>query len=145
MKQRSLITKEDLVKASNDLLNLEANLPLVITVTEGKKIRTNAQNARYWSEIKYFMDEINAAIDRSAEESGYSNIEVRRLLADHLQIEQAIILYARKSEVVHSILKDICGIATSTKLGTKAFSKFDERLSQTMTEILGDINSFLRR
>ena len=141
MKQRSLITKDDLIKAAADLLNLEANLPLVLTLTEGKKIRTNNQNARYWAEINYFLNEINNTITSVSEHTGYTPLEVKRLLAKSLEPEQIGILYARKSESIHEVLKQICSIPTSTRLGTKDFMKFEGILEQTIAEIIGSIRS----
>jgi len=144
VKQRVLLKQADLDRAARDISGLGGSLPLVITITEGTKTRTSPQNARYWAEISYFMDELNNVIEQKADETGYSNIEVRKILAEKLPIEQAIILFAKKSEIVHQVLKDICGIPTSTKLGTKDFVKFEDRLSQTMTEIIGNIRGFLR-
>lgn len=141
MKTRSLTTKADLIKASADLLNLEANLPMVLSLTEGKKIRSNAQNARYWSEIKYFLDDINSTIGSVSEHTGYTPLEVKRLLAQSLEPEQIGILYARKSESIHEVLKQICSIPTSTKLGSKDFMKFETILQQTIAEIIGSIRS----
>jgi hypothetical protein len=145
MKQRTITTKEQLDKAVNDMRMLGHKLPLVITVTEGTRLRTSGQNARYWSEIEFFMQQITQAVDRVADHTGYSPLEVKRLIAEELPIEQAVILFARNKEVVHDILKEVCGIPTSTRLGTKAFSKFEERLAQLMTEILGNINAITRR
>ena len=141
MKQRSLITPDDLKKAAADLLNLEHSLPLVITLTEGKKIRSDGQNKRHWVNIKYFLDEINATVSSVAEHTGYSPLEVKRLLAKSLEPEQIGILYARKSDTIHDVLKQICNIPTSTRLGTKAFMKFEDILEQTIADIIGSIRS----
>ena len=141
MKQRSLETKEDLQKAASDLLNLEVNLPMVITLTEGKRIRSNNQNARYWANIKYFLDEINATVKSVSDHTGYTPLEVKRLLAASLEPEHIGILYARKPEVIHDVLKQICNIPTSTRLGTKDFIKFEDILEQTIADIIGSIRS----
>lgn len=141
MKQRSLETKEDLQKAAADLLNLEHSLPLVITLTEGKKIRSNNQNARYWANINYFLTEINNTITSVSEHTGYTELEVKRLLAKELEPEQVGILYARKPDVIHDVLKQICNIPTSTRLGTKDFMKFEDILEKTIAEIIGSIRS----
>jgi hypothetical protein len=143
MKQRSILSQKDLEKAASDILRLSGNLPLVITITEGTKTRTNGQNARYWAEVQFFMGQISEAIDSKADETGHSNIEIRRMLAEQLPIEQALILFAKKAEVIHEILKDIMGIPTSTRLGTKEFMKFEDRLSQVMSEIIGNIRGYL--
>ncbi len=144
MKQRSLITMDDLDKAANDLLNLEAYLPLVLTITEGKKIRSTAQNAAYWANIKTLLDEINAAIQSVSDHTGYTPLEVKRLLAQSLEPEQIAVLYARKSDTIHEILKQICNIPTSTRLGTKAFIKFEDVLEQTIADIIGSIRAVVR-
>lgn len=144
MKQRTIINDEQLKKAAHDIMALSGNLPLVITITEGTKLRSGGQNARYWSEIQYFMDELNQAISDAAESTGHSEFEIKKILAEQLPIEQAVILFAKSKDVVHSVLKDICNIPTSTRLGTKDFMKFEDRLSQTMTEIIGNVRGFLR-
>lgn len=143
MRQRTILTEDHLRKACADLSQLSGNLPLVITVTEGTKTRTSGQNARYWCEIDYFMEQINESIEMAANESGYSEFEVKKLLAEQLPIEQSVILFARKKEVIHDVLKGICNIPTSTRLGTKDFMKFEDRLSQTMSEIIGNIRGCL--
>lgn len=143
MKQRTITNEQQLRQASADLLKLGGNLPVVITVTEGSRIRTNSQNAKYWAEVQYFMQEIESMISTAADESGYTSLELKRIVAEDLPIEQAAILFVRKPEAVHDILKGICGIPTSTKLGTKAFMKFENVLSQTMMEIIGNIRKYL--
>lgn len=143
MKQRSITNEQQLRQASQDLLKLGGHLPVVLTVTEGTKTRTSSQNARYWSEVQFFMGEINDAIDQAAESAGYTNLEMRKVVAEQLPIEQAVILFCRTKEAVHDVLKQICGIPTSTRLGTKEFSKFDSVLAQTMSEIVGNIRGFL--
>jgi hypothetical protein len=143
VKQRTITNQDQLRKASHDLLNI-SQFPFVITVTEGSRTRSSGQNAKYWAELTFFMEQINESISHAAESSGYTDIELRRILADQLPIEQALILYARKKEVIHEVLKDIVNIPTSTRLGTKDFMKFEGRLEQVMSEILGNIRGFLR-
>lgn len=143
MKQRIILNEEHLKKACADLSMLGGRLPLVITVTEGTKTRTSGQNARYWCEIEYFMSEVNEAIEKAATESGHSEFEIKKILAEQLPIEQSVILFARKKEVIHEVLKGICNIPSSTRLGTKEFMKFEDRLTQTMSEIVGNIRGYL--
>lgn len=143
MKQRTILNQDHLTKACADLARLGGNLPLVITVTEGTKIRSSGQNARYWAEVQYFMEQINETIEQAANESGHTEFEIKKILAEQLPIEQSVILFARKPEVVHDILKGICGIPTSTRLGTKDFMKFEDRLTQVMSEIIGNIRGCL--
>jgi hypothetical protein len=144
MKQRIILNDDDLKKAAQDLMALSGRTPFVITVTEGTKIRSTGQNSRYWCDIQYFMDELRGAIEQAEEQTGHTNIEIRHILAEQMPIEQAVILFARKPETVHEILKDICGIPTSTRLGTKAFMKFEDRLAQVMSEIIGTVRAILR-
>jgi len=144
MKQRTITTEDDLQRAARDLVGLTDHLPLVLTVTEGKRLRSSAQNRMYWSEVGYFREQITAAVDEVAEHTGYTPMEVKRLIAQELPIEQAVILFAQSSETVHEILKQIVGIPTSTRLGTKEFSKHEERLSQVMTEVIGSVKAVQR-
>jgi hypothetical protein len=141
MRERPIRNAQELQKAANDLLALGGYLPIVLTVTEGSKLRSTAQNARYWANIEFFMAEINTAIDQIAETTGYSNLEARRVVAEKMDIEHAVILFARTKEVVHEVLKQICRIPTSTKLGTKAFNKFSDRMDQVMADILGEVRA----
>ena len=145
MKQRSLETMADLDKAANDLLNLEGHLPLVLTLTEGKKIRSTAQNSAYWANIKVLLDEISSAIQSVSEHTGYTPLEVKRLLSQSLEPEQIAVLYARKSDTIHEILKQICSIPTSTRLGTKEFMKFEDILEGTIAEIIGSIRAVVNK
>ena len=145
MKQRSIETQEQLEHAASDLLKLAGNMPFVITITAGTRIRTSPQNKMYWSELQFFMNEISQAVSNVAEHTGYSELEVKRLISNDMEPEQAAILFVRSKEAVHEVLKMIVGIPTSTKLGTKDFNKFTERLAQVMSEILGIVNMFERK
>ena len=143
MKQRPIHNKQDLEKASKDLLLLEDYLPFVLSITQGKKIRTLAQNARYWVDVEYFLIELNQAIQDIADETGYTPIQVRRIIAFELPEEYSGIMYVLSKESVHEMLKFICQIPTSTRLGTKEFSKYEERLEQTMTDIIGRVRALI--
>lgn len=145
MKMRTATEQKDLDESADIIKGLGAYLPLVITITEGKRIRTDGQNRRYWSNLSNLLQEIRQAISQVSEHTGYSEFEVRKLVADELPIEQAAILFVRTPEAAHEILKMLVGIPTSTRLGTKAFSKFEMRLEQTMMEIIGNINAITRR
>ena len=144
MKQRSILNETDLTKAVADMANLKAYIPFVITITEGTKIRSNSQNARHWADITHFMEDIANYIEETATFYGNTDIEMRRIVAEGMPVEHAVILFARKPEVVHEVLKSICNIPTSTRLGTKEFSKFDDILAKTMMEILSEIRSAVR-
>lgn len=141
MKQRIVTTPDQLADTAKALSMLGDKLPLVVTVTQGKKIRTNGMNSRYWSNLSFFMSQIDEAVERFAEQAGYTNFEARKIIAGELAIEHAAILFMRKSEATHECLKMICNIPTSTRLGTKAFQKYELVLEQTMAEILGSVNS----
>lgn len=145
MRERPVTNQQELDKAANDLRALGDHLPLVITVTEGKRIRTEGQNKRYWSEVQWFREQLSQAIEQVAEHTGYTPLEVKRLIAQELEPEQIAILFARSSETVHDCLKEICGIPTSTRLGTKEFMKYEERLTQVMMEIIGTVQAITTR
>lgn len=145
MKQRTITTAEQLNDAANSLRLLGGRLPIVVTVTEGTKTRTGGQNRRYWADMDFFLEQIDEAIEQFAEQAGYTNFEARRVVAEFLEPQHAAILFVRKKEAAHEILKMICNIPTSTRLGTKSFQKFERVLEQTMAEILGSINSVVRQ
>ena len=71
-------------------------------------------------------------------------MEVRRTIGTEIPIEHVPILFATKKETVHDTLKMICEIPTSTRLGTKSFGKFEDRLSQIMSEIIGSVNAITK-
>jgi hypothetical protein len=139
MKQRTITNTSELQNAANDLLTLADKMPFVITITAGTKIRSSEQNKRHWSKLESFIYDIQHEIDHVSDETGYTPLEAKKVIADVLPIEHAIILFATKKEIVHHILKQICNIPTSTRLGTKEFLKFDDILDVTMAEIIGNI------
>lgn len=144
MKQRTAYNQQDLDEAANRIRSLGGHLPVVVTVTEGKRTRTSAQNARYWSSLTELLEQISEAIREVAEHTGYTDLEVRQIVAADMPAEQVAILYCRKPEAAHEVMKMICNIPTSTRLGTKAFTKFEARLEQTMSEIIGNITAITR-
>jgi len=141
MRERPLLTQDDLRKAATDLIKLGEHLPLLMTLTEGKETRRGKQNARYWATLSDWREMIENSIMITSVHTGYTPLEVRRLAADRLPHEQAAILFIRKSEGVHDVLKACAGIPTSTRLGTKEFSKFDAEMERVMAEILGEVNA----
>ena len=142
MKDRTLRTKEDLKRAA---LNLEAipaeHLPLYLTLSQGKGQRTSAANARYWAMIEGWMEEIRNEIKAIAEETGYTYLEARRVIANELPPEHEEMLYARNKNAVHEALKEICGIPTTTRLGTKEFNNYSDQLDLAMSQILGEVRA----
>ena len=144
MKERSIKTPSDLAQACADLAGLTSYIPFVLTITQGKKIRSTAANARYWSMLNDNLDLINTEV-QAIEEKGYNNLEARKLIAKELPWEQSLILGATSAEVAHSILKIISGIPTSTKLGSKSFMRFEETMEQVLYEIVGSIRNVAKR
>ena len=142
MKDRTLRTEQDKQQASRDLLNIPASyLPLYLTLSPGKGKRSSAANARYWSNIEFWMEEIRNEIKAIAEETGYTYLEARRVIANELPPEHEEILYARTKEAVHDALKEICGIPTTTRLGTKEFNNYSDQLDLAMSQILGEVRA----
>ena len=143
MKQRSIETADQLRKAVTDLAALDHYRPFVLTITSGKKIRSESQSKRYFANLDYWLEQISHAIHK-VEENGYTNLEARNVIARELPESHAAVLYVRKAEAAHEIIKLICGIPTSTRLGTKSFMKFEDIMEQTMSEIIGEINAAVR-
>lgn len=112
---------------------------MVMTLTRGKKLRSSAANARYWATIQDWMELILNALVTTSLETGYTVLEVKRIVADNLPHEQAAILFVRKKEAVHDILKDCAGIPSSVRLGTKEFNEFTDELERVMAEIKGEV------
>ena len=143
MKTRTIHNEADLQKASQDILNVGGSLPVVMTLTKGSRLRTTSQNQRYWATLDEHLSAIATLVEAVAEQTGYTPLEVRRLIAwtAGLPPEQVGILFARKKDVIHEHLKIICDIPTSTRLGTKEFMGLEDRMIQTLTEIEGEIRA----
>jgi len=140
MKQRVVTTQEQLDDTVKRLSMLGDKLPLIVTVTEGTKIRSGNQNSRYWCNINFFMSQLDEVVERIADKTGYTNYETRKILAEKMPVEHGVVLFMRKAEAVHECLKMICNIPTSTRLGTRSFMKFEDILEVTMAEVLGSVN-----
>ena len=110
-----------------------------------EKTRTLPQNSRYWSSLTEYLNQMNQTVHAMANETGYTPIEVKRLIAAEMPPEHVAILFARKPETAHDVMKEIHGIPTSTRLGTKPFMQFEERMIQTIADIVGAVNAFSRR
>ncbi len=145
MKERAIENHEQLAKVVTDLSKLADYMPFVVTITSGKKIRSTAANARHWANIEDFMNQINEAVEKVSEYTGYTPLETKKVISLSLPSEHIEILYARSKEAVHLGLKHICNIPTSTRLGTAEFSKFDDILEATIAEIIGEINDLSRK
>jgi len=144
MKQRSIETHDQLAKAVSDISRLADHMPFVITISPGKKIRTEIQNSRYWCMMQESLDIISAEVDEMAERTGYTPLEARRVVAAEMPWEQSMILACRKSEAAHEVAKMILGIPTSTRLGTKDFMKFEDQIDMLMAEIVATIRSICK-
>ena len=122
-----------------ELRNMEK--PWQVELREYVRTRTTGQNSRYWATLTEEMRQLGEEIASIARHTGYSPLEVRRLVATTLEPEQIAILYAHTPEAVHDILKTIHGIPTSTRLGTKDFMAFEERMIATVAEVVGAVKA----
>ena len=130
--------------AANAVMAIAKEPLMQVTISEHIRLRTSAQNARYWASLAEEMRQMKEAIHHISEHTGHTQLEARRIVADDLEPEQIAILYARTQEAVHDILKTIHGIPTSTRLGTKAFMQFEERMIQSVAEVNGAVKAMQR-
>jgi len=139
VKTRTLQTKADIERARADLLGLEGHLPIVLTLTKGKRIRTEAQNARYWATLTQHLENISNWVQQIADETGHTTWEIRQLIARDIEPQYAPIVYCFMPEAAHKVLKIICDVPTTTRMGTKEFMAHEARMEQTMAEVVGSI------
>lgn len=116
-----------------------------VKIEPWKKIRTPGQNSRFWAGLTELLNQIHLVVLRVSAETGYTPLEIKRLLAKDMPTEHGLILFAHRPEIAHEVLKEIAGIPTSARLGTKEFSQYDEQMEQVIAEIMGEINAFERR
>lgn len=128
--------------AAIDTLTLQPVLMEVI-IRPFEKIRSLGQNARFWASLTEYLRQINEVVNQVATETGHTPLEVKREAVGGLPIEYGIILFAKRPEVVHAVLKEICNIPTSTRLGTKKFMEYEERMLAVMGDILGHVKSMV--
>ncbi len=132
--------------ALQELAALPLNPVLMeVIIRPYEKTRSLGQNSRYWASVTEYMRQIDAVIKAIEEYTGYDQISVRRHLAGKIQFEYGLILAARKPEVVHEVLKEICNVPTSTKLGTKAFIDFEERMLAVLSEVISHAQAMLHQ
>ena len=112
----------------------------LLTIEEKIKTRSISQNARYWVTLDEYLSDIERRIKEVADYSGHTILEVKKLICQELAIEYAAIILTLKPDPTHEILKIICGVPTSTRLGTKAFKEFEERMIETLAQIAGQVN-----
>lgn len=136
MKERQIKTEQERENAIMRIRKLP--LPFVVGVAK-EKTRSTAQNSRYWANLDFYLDKIQRSILVIADHTGYTPIEVRRLIAERLTPEQSALLYAVTQKAAHDVIKTICGVPTSTRLGTKQFMKFEEVMENTLTEAAGAV------
>ena len=116
---------------------------MMVVIKPFEKTRTLGQNSRYWVGLQEILRLLNATVNQIASDTGHSPLEIKREAARGLPIEHGIILFAKKAEVAHEVLKDICNVPTTTKLGTKKFMAYEERMLAVMTEILGHVRAMM--
>ena len=129
--------------ARNRAVEAVRNAPDGYVVHIGEPTRSLGQNSRYWVDLTNYLRQINAVVNQVASDTGHEPLDVKREAASGLPIEYGIILFAKKPEVAHEILKDICNVPTSTKLGTKKFIEFEDRMLAVMGDILGHVRAMV--
>lgn len=114
-----------------------------VVIRPFEKTRSLGQNSRYWVSLSEYLRQMNALVNQIASDTGHSPLEIKREAAAGLPIEYGIILFAKKPEVAHEVLKDVCNIPTSTRLGTKKFIEYEERMLAVMGDILGHVRAMV--
>lgn len=144
--RKHFILRTEAVKhaAAEFILNLPDQPMQEVVVRDHEKTRTLPQNARYWASLNEYLKQISASVNQIADYTGHTPLEARRIIARELEPEYVAILFSNTAEAAHDILKLIVGIPTSTRLGTKKFTQFHERMEQTIALIAGEVNSFVR-
>ena len=116
-----------------------------VTIEEYEKTRTTIRNAHYWANLTDLIEDIRKAVERIAEYTGHSPLEVKREIAKGMTPEDIALLFTKNPEGAHDVLKEIAGIPTSTKLGTRKFIAFEDRMIQIMSDIAGHVQAFEAR
>jgi len=141
MSERLIETPEQRADAINAIMGLD--LPYRIAISP-KKLRSNAQNAKYWAGLQWHIDEVSQAIGKISDYTGHTPLEIRKLIASNMSPDHTVMLFSLKKEAVHETLKLICDIPTSVKLGTKKFMEFESIMEQQMADVLGEVKSFIK-
>lgn len=141
MSERLIESTEDRRSAIEAIMGIDFPYRILISP---KKLRSDAQNARYWSDLQWHIDEIRQIISASSGRTGFTPLEIRKMIAMNISPEHTWLLFSTKKEALHDALKVICDVPTSTRLGTKAFMKFETIMENQMAEVLGEVKSFLR-
>ena len=146
MTEQHFILRDDAIRSrAVAAINALALKPVLmeVVIRPFEKTRTSIRNAKYWAELTECLEQINAAINQVASDTGHSPLEVKREAASELPIEYGLILFARKAEIAHEVLKDVCNLPTSTRLGTKKFMEFEDRMLAVMGDILGHVRAMV--
>lgn len=118
---------------------LKQDLPYSVTIGP-EKIRSTAQNSRYWVTLTNALNDIRIVIERLVNETGHTYFEMQSFIAGQLDPEQVAVLYAVTPEAAHEVIKKINGVPTSTRLGTKKFQEFEEIMEVTITDVAAEVN-----
>jgi len=137
MKQYIVKTDENRSKVIGALQRRD--LPCVVTIGP-EKLRSPAQNSRYWASLTHYLNDIRGIIERLSDETGHTVFEMQAFIARELSPEHAAIVYAITPEAAHRVIKLVCGVPTSTRMGTKEFMKFEGVMEATVAEVAGEVN-----
>jgi len=88
---------------------------------------------------------MNKEIGLLSGETGYTPLEIKRLIAQDMMPEHVAILLTTRTDSAHDIIKQIAGIKTSTNKNTKEFMEFEETMEHAMAEVMGAVNAFKGR
>lgn len=146
MKEQAFVirSKELRTAAAKAVMAITGEPLCEVVIRPHTRTRTTNQNARYWASLGEELRQLAHEIALICEHTGYADLETRRLIAKDLPPEQAALLFARSSEAAHDILKTIHGIDTSTRLGTKKFMEFEERMIAIVAEVVGAARALYR-
>ena len=116
-------------------------IPWQVRIARVERTRTVGQNSRYWATLTETLRRLRAHVHTLADESGHTPLEIRRLLATELEPENVALLFVRTPEAAHEIVKMICDVPTSTRLNTRKFMAFEDRMVAVLGELIGHVES----
>lgn len=102
------------------------------------EIRTNEQNAMYWSALDDRVNAVNRLVTIAADTTGHTPLEMRQIWASNMPPEQAALMFVLRPEAAHEIIKVVLGVPTTTRLTKANFSEFYERMETIYAEIIGN-------
>lgn len=118
-----------------------AEHPWQVRIAPAERIRSAGQNLRYWATLTDILHRLHAHVQMLATDTGHSPIEIKRILANGLEPENVALLFVRTPEAAHEIVKAICDVPTSTRLNTKKFMEFEDRMIAVLEELIGHVES----